>query len=108
LATQSLIAAERLAIEKKTIERRIEDVGPGARMGCKRISSSPAVFEKCHRKYGISRVVGGIEQADEVKGSRDIAAFYGWIFELNIPLDLLCFRYHALSLTFMYVSFQKR
>jgi hypothetical protein len=95
LDPQGPIEGDGLAIERKRIERRIEDLATGARMGCKGISNSSAIFEKCHRENGVSRVVGRIERGDEVKGSSDIAAFYGWIFEFNTPLvyrDLLCFR----------------
>jgi hypothetical protein len=52
-------------------------------MGCKGISSSSAIFEKCHLKHDLSWVVGRIERGDEVKGSRYIAGFYAWIFEFN-------------------------
>jgi hypothetical protein len=33
-------------------------------------------------------VVGRIEPGDEVKGSRVVARFYGWIFEFNMVLDI--------------------
>jgi hypothetical protein len=48
------IDGEGLAIKGKRIERRIEDLGTDARMGCKGIWIRLAVFEKCHGKYDVS------------------------------------------------------
>jgi hypothetical protein len=39
-----------LAIERKRIEGRIEELGTWAGMGCKAVWSNSAVSEKCHRK----------------------------------------------------------
>jgi hypothetical protein len=52
LGSQKPIEGEGLAIE--TIEGRMEDLGTADRMGCKGISSTSAIFEKCHRKCHIS------------------------------------------------------
>jgi hypothetical protein len=33
-------------------------------------------------------VIDRIKQEDNVKDSRDIGGFYGWICEINIPLEI--------------------
>jgi hypothetical protein len=33
-------------------------------------------------------VVGRLDRGDKLKGWRDIAGLYGWLFEFNIPLHI--------------------
>jgi hypothetical protein len=51
LGSQKPIEGDGWAIEGNRIEGSIEALGTGARIGCKGISSSSAIFEKCHRRY---------------------------------------------------------
>jgi hypothetical protein len=53
------------------------------------------VLEKSHRKQEVSCLVSRIKRGDEVtgekdkvKGSIDIGELAGWIFKVNMPLDI--------------------